>query len=142
MSCWRRRLPVALLTCRNAMRSAVEHAACSAILDPLAALVPAQRRAATAKTPRRPIGAGGGEESSRSGSLSVITTHALFALKVQRKVSNGVAGLAAAGSSLDRQKSWQFLPSQRSTNARASIPAYILALGPSCVSHVPQLKRE
>jgi hypothetical protein len=25
----------------------------------------------------------------------VITTHALFALKVQRKVSNGVAGLAA-----------------------------------------------
>jgi hypothetical protein len=29
--CWRRRLPVALLICRNAMRSAVEHAACSAI---------------------------------------------------------------------------------------------------------------
>jgi hypothetical protein len=29
-------------------------------------------------------------------------THALFALKVQRKVSNGVAGLTAAGSSLDR----------------------------------------
>jgi hypothetical protein len=27
----------------------------------------------------------------------VITTHALFALKVQRKVSNGVAGLAAGG---------------------------------------------
>ena len=50
------------------------------------------------------------------------TTHALFALKVQRKVSNGVAGLAAAGSSLDRQKSRQFLPSQRSTNARAKHP--------------------
>src|SRR5439155_8563112 len=32
-------------------------------------------------------------------------THALFALKVQRKLSNGVAGFAAAGSSLDRQKS-------------------------------------
>src|SRR5205823_11374732 len=31
MSCWRRRLPVALLICRNAMRSAVEHAACSAM---------------------------------------------------------------------------------------------------------------
>src|SRR5260221_10927814 len=31
-------------------------------------------------------------------------THALFALKVQRKLSNGVAGFAAAGSSLDRQK--------------------------------------
>jgi hypothetical protein len=34
----------------------------------------------------------------------VTTTHALLALKVQRKVSNGVAGLAAAGSSLDRPK--------------------------------------
>jgi len=31
---------------------------------------------------------------------------------------------------------------QRSTNARASIPADILALGSSCVSHTPQLKRE
>jgi hypothetical protein len=41
------------------------------------------------------------------------TTHALFALKVQRKLSNGVAGFAAAGSSLDREKSRQFLPSQR-----------------------------
>ena len=33
-----------------------------------------------------------------------VSTHAPFALKVQRQVSNGVAGLAAAGSSLDRQK--------------------------------------
>src|SRR5205807_1884196 len=32
-------------------------------------------------------------------------THALFALKVQRKVSNGIAGLAADGASLDPQKS-------------------------------------
>jgi hypothetical protein len=40
----------------------------------------------------------------------VITTHALFALKVQRKVSNGVAGLAAGGASLDREKSRQFVP--------------------------------
>jgi hypothetical protein len=40
------------------------------------------------------------------------------------------------------RKSRQFLPSQRSTNARASIPADILALGPSCVSHTAQLKRE
>jgi hypothetical protein len=39
----------------------------------------------------------------------VITTPALFALKVQRKVSNGVAGLAAGGSSLDRKKSRQFV---------------------------------
>jgi hypothetical protein len=58
---------------------------------------------ATTQTPRRPTGAGGGEESSRSGSLSV-TTDALFAGKVQCKVSNGVAGLAAAASSLDRPK--------------------------------------
>src|SRR5216684_546287 len=53
-------------------------------------------------------------------------THALFALKVQRKLSNGVAGLAAAGSSLDRQKSRQFLPSQRRrlmTNVCASTSA-------------------
>jgi NADH:ubiquinone oxidoreductase, NDUFS5-15kDa len=54
----------------------------------------AQQRAAT-QTPRRPIGAGGVRGASRSGSASVITTHALFALKVQRKVSNGIAGLAA-----------------------------------------------
>src|SRR2546426_4992460 len=33
-------------------------------------------------------------------------------------------------------KSRQFLPSQRLTNARASIPAEILALGPSCVSPI------
>src|SRR5262249_53426336 len=41
MSCWRRRLPVALLICRKAMRSALEQAAWSAngtvylVLDPL-----------------------------------------------------------------------------------------------------------
>src|SRR5436305_13484660 len=53
-------------------------------------------------------------------------THALFARKVQRKLSNGVAGFAAAGSSLDRQKSRQFLPSQRRrlmTNVCASTSA-------------------
>jgi hypothetical protein len=50
--------------------------------------------------------------------------------------------LAAAASSLDRQKSRQFLPSERLTNARASMPAEILALGLSCVSLTPQLKRE
>jgi hypothetical protein len=41
---------------------------------------------------------------------AVITTHALFALKVQRKVSNGVAGLVAGGSSLDRKKSRPIVP--------------------------------
>ena len=40
------------------------------------------------------------------------------------------------------RKSRQFLPSQRSANARASIAAEILALGPSCISSTPQLKRE
>src|ERR671935_1985859 len=43
--------------------------------------------------------------ASRSGSTSVLTTHALFARKVQRKLSNGVAGVAAGGSSSDRKRS-------------------------------------
>jgi hypothetical protein len=72
----------------------------------------------------------------------VTTTHALLALKVQRKVSNGVASLAAAGSSLDRPKIAAVPAPQRSTDPRASIAAEILALGPSCVSPTPQLKRE
>src|SRR5260221_6056554 len=38
-------------------------------------------------------------------------TNALLARKVQRKVSNGIAGLAAAGSSRHRQKT-QFLSAQ------------------------------
>src|SRR5262249_31579665 len=42
-----------------------------------------------------------GRRAKPSGLLSVTTTHALFARKVQRKESNGVAGLAAAVSSLD-----------------------------------------
>jgi hypothetical protein len=36
--------------------------------------------------------------------VSITTTDALFAPKVQRKVSNAVAGLAAAGLSLDRRE--------------------------------------
>src|SRR5262249_36311611 len=69
----------------------------------LLSIMSAQHRAATTQTPRRPIGAGRGEERSRLGLLSVTTTDALFAGKVQRKVRNGVAQLAA-GSSLDRPK--------------------------------------
>jgi hypothetical protein len=57
-------------------------------------------RPPTTQSPRRPIGAGGVRGGSRSGSLSVVTTHALFARKVQHKVSNGVAAFAARGSSL------------------------------------------
>src|SRR5437867_10053760 len=64
----------------------------------------AQQRPATTQTPPRPIGAGGAEERAGQARCPLITTHALFARKVQRKLSNGVAGLAAAGSSLDRQK--------------------------------------
>jgi hypothetical protein len=48
--------------------------------------------------PRRGPRALAGRGTSWSGSLSVTTTDALFAGKVQCKVSNGVAGLAAAGS--------------------------------------------
>src|SRR5258708_40008026 len=40
------------------------------------------------------------------------------------------------------RKSRQFLSSQRSTNARATIPAEILASNPSCASPTAQLKRE
>src|SRR3954466_11811945 len=50
-----------------------------------------------------PSGAGGVRGASQSGSASVLTTHALFARKVQRKLSNGVAGLAGRSSS-DRKK--------------------------------------
>src|SRR5207237_3975699 len=81
----------------DARRFALGHAT-------LLSIVPAQQRAATTQTPRRPIGAGGARGASPSGSVSVITTHALFALKVQRKVSNGIAGLAADGASLDPQQ--------------------------------------
>src|SRR5262249_32114055 len=82
----------------------------------------AQQRAATTQTPRRPIGAGGVRGASRSGSASVITTHALFARKVQRKLSNGVAGFAAGGSSSDRKRARPIVPSRRRrmmANARA-----------------------
>ena len=65
----------------------------------------AQQRAATTQTPRRPIGAGGVRGAGRSGSASVITPHALFARPVQRKLSIGVAGFAAGGSSSDRKRS-------------------------------------
>jgi hypothetical protein len=60
-------------------------------------------------------------------------TDALLAGKVQRKVSNGIAGLVAAGSSRHRQKI-AAIPA-------AQAPAEILALGPSCVS-TPQLNRK
>jgi hypothetical protein len=58
------------------------------------------------------------------GSVSVITTHALFALKVQRKLSNGIAGFAARRIIFRSREA----PSQRSmTNACARTPAKILA---------------
>src|SRR5438445_10998862 len=73
----------------------------------------AQQRAATTQTPRRPIGAGGVRGASRSGS-SVITTHALFARKVQRKLSNGVASFAPPADHLLKERDrGQFVPSRR-----------------------------
>src|SRR5207245_3953073 len=73
----------------------------------------AQQRAATTQTPRRPSGAGGVRGASRSGSASVITTHALFARKVQRKLSNGVAALPPADHLLNERDRGQFVPSRR-----------------------------
>jgi hypothetical protein len=66
-----------------------------------------------------------------SGSLSVTTTDALFAGKVQRKVRNGVAGFAAAGSSLDRAENRGnscHLSHAPRDKARTSVSAEILAL--------------
>ena len=112
----------------------------------LLSIMPAQQRAATTQTPRRPIGAGGARGESQTGSTSVITTHALFALKVQRKVSNGVAGFATGGAFLDRKEPRQFVPysdAARWPNTGAErllkIPA---ARGPSGISPAAQLKRE
>jgi hypothetical protein len=51
--------------------------------------------------------------ASRSGSASVITTHALFARKVQRKLSNGVAGFAPPDHLLIERDRGQFVPSRR-----------------------------
>src|SRR5437879_1095574 len=79
-----------------------------------------QRLKATARhtqTPRRPIGAGGGEERAAQGSCPF--TNALFALKVQCKVSNAAAGLG-----LQPDHLW-------TTDTQAS-----------CVPPTPQLKRE
>jgi hypothetical protein len=69
-------------------------------------------------------------------SLSVTATHALYPLKVQRKVSNDVPRLAAA-SSLDPPKS----AISAISASEQVISAEIVAL-PSGVSQAPQLKRE
>jgi hypothetical protein len=58
-------------------------------MQTLLSIAPAQHRAATTQTPRRPTRRWRGERSEPSALLSVTTTDALFAGKVQRKVSNG-----------------------------------------------------
>jgi hypothetical protein len=70
-------------------------------------------------------------------------THALFALKVQRKGSNVVAGLATVGSSLDREKSRQWQPSQQ-CNLPMNVWAGLSIKNPdrTCVSRMPQFERE
>ena len=76
----------------------------------------------------------------------MLTTHALFARKVQRKLSNGVAGLPPADHLLNERDRGQFVPSWRRrmmANVRAErllkIPAE-----PSPELRIPalQLKRE
>lgn len=63
-----------------------------------------------------------------------------------RAKCEAVAGVVAAGSSFgSAENRGQFLPSQRCasmTKRPRKKPAEILALGPSCVSATPQLKRE
>ena len=112
--------------------------------------VTARRRAGgivrppTTQNPRRPIGAGGVRGGSRSGSLSVVTTHALFARKVQRK-SNGVAAFAARGSSLIGKNRGNFrvisamqIDDQRLREDARGMPT----LGRAAYLRAPQLKRE
>jgi hypothetical protein len=70
-------------------------------IETLLSIAPAKHRATTTQTPRRPTRRWRGRGAQPSGLLSVATTDALFAGKVQRKVSNGVAQLAAARSSLE-----------------------------------------
>src|SRR6516164_6531465 len=72
-----------------------------------------KQRAATTQTPRRPIGAGGVRGASRSGSASVITTHALLARKVQRKLSNGRWLCRRADHLLNERDRGQIAPSRR-----------------------------
>jgi hypothetical protein len=86
------------------------------------------------------------KRSEPVSSMSVITTHALFALKVQRKVSNGVAGSAAGEASLDRQKSRQFVPYSDAARWPKVGAEHLLKIsaapGPSGISPAAQLKRE
>ena len=89
------------------------------------------RRAHTTQTPRRPIGAGGGEERASRLDASAAHTHALFAQKVKREVSSSIAFFAAAASPLGQQKSGQFLPIYPSRSTRT---------GSSCVSLRAHLK--
>src|SRR5262249_40450595 len=79
-----------------------------------------------------PRGAGGGGGAKPSGLLSPTNPKALAAGKVQRKVSNAVAGLVAAGSSLDRAEnrgnSCHLSDALRDQGPHKRLPAEILAL--------------
>jgi hypothetical protein len=72
--------------------------------------------------------------------------HAPRRARFTRAKCEAVAGVVAAGSSFgSAENRGQFLPSQRCasmTKRPRKKPAEILALGPSCVSATPQLKRE
>src|SRR6266850_1963231 len=56
----------------------------------------AQQRAATTQTPRRPTGAGGGEERAGQAQASVTTMHALFKGEVECKMTPARPYVAAA----------------------------------------------
>jgi hypothetical protein len=78
--------------------------------------------------PEAATGAGGAERSEPVRLGSVTTTHALFAMKVQRKLRNGVAGSSGAGSFLDRQNRGKFAnlsDAMDLQNVRAEMPAEI-----------------
>src|SRR5207245_1807020 len=98
------------------------------------AKTPLTRAGATSRrhylNPAEAYGRWRGEKSEAIRLAARGHTHALFALKVQRKGSNGLLDWPPPDHLWIGQKSRQFLPSQRCssvTNARASIPAEILA---------------
>src|SRR5436853_4268064 len=109
-----------------------------------------ERRRNSAPPPPKPRGGpsalAGVRGASRSGSASVLTTHALFAREVQRKLSDHVAGFAAAGPSSDRKRSRPIRGSRR-RRVMANVRAERLLKTPAEPSpelRIPalQLKRE
>jgi hypothetical protein len=101
----------------------------------LLSIVPAATLRRHHQSPTEATGRWRGRGSSRSGSLSVTTTDALFAGKVQRKVSNGVVDWP--------QPHHRWIGrNYASVSSRRKSACCDPGLDPSCVSLAPQLKRE